>query len=149
MKRPGASWTSKWPVGQVVKTRPFHGCNMGSIPVRVTKTSCSQGSRMFFFISIRFGPTYGNRTARARRLLRRVTQTGTTAGSRPRPTGGAFFRLRRGKLPCLPIYPVQSFFACFLCKDIVAPVFRLRRGSSRAALAPGLEFLCLLSLQRK
>ena len=27
-----------WPVGQAVKTRPFHGCNMGSIPVRVTKT---------------------------------------------------------------------------------------------------------------
>ena len=25
------------PVGQAVKTRPFHGCNMGSIPVRVTK----------------------------------------------------------------------------------------------------------------
>ena len=25
-----------WPVGQAVKTRPFHGCNMGSIPVRVT-----------------------------------------------------------------------------------------------------------------
>ena len=23
-------------VGQAVKTRPFHGCNMGSIPVRVT-----------------------------------------------------------------------------------------------------------------
>ena len=53
-----------WPVGQAVKTRPFHGCNMGSIPVRVTKTSCSQGSRMFFFISMRFGPTYGNRKAR-------------------------------------------------------------------------------------
>ena len=52
------------PVGQAVKTRPFHGCNMGSIPVRVTKTSCSQGSRMFFFISMRFGPTYGNRKAR-------------------------------------------------------------------------------------
>ena len=28
-----------WPVGQAVKTRPFHGCNMGSIPVRVTITS--------------------------------------------------------------------------------------------------------------
>ena len=25
------------PVGQAVKTRPFHGCNMGSSPVRVTK----------------------------------------------------------------------------------------------------------------
>ena len=25
-----------WPVGQAVKTPPFHGGNMGSIPVRVT-----------------------------------------------------------------------------------------------------------------
>ena len=28
--------SQKRPVGQVVKTRPFHGCNMGSNPVRVT-----------------------------------------------------------------------------------------------------------------
>ena len=26
-----------WPVGQAVKTPPFHGDNMGSIPIRVTK----------------------------------------------------------------------------------------------------------------
>jgi hypothetical protein len=25
-----------WPVGQAVKTPPFHGGNMGSIPIRVT-----------------------------------------------------------------------------------------------------------------
>ena len=31
------SWiTSFWPVGQAVKTPPFHGDNMGSIPIRVT-----------------------------------------------------------------------------------------------------------------
>ncbi len=28
-----------WPVGQVVKTPPFHGGNMGSSPVRVTKNT--------------------------------------------------------------------------------------------------------------
>ena len=28
-----------WPVGQAVKTPPFHGGNMGSIPVRVTSSS--------------------------------------------------------------------------------------------------------------
>ena len=28
-----------WPVGQAVKTPPFHGGNMGSSPVRVTKQS--------------------------------------------------------------------------------------------------------------
>ena len=48
---------------------------MGSIPVRVTKTSYSQGSRMFFFISMWFGPTYGNRTARARRPAYRRAKT--------------------------------------------------------------------------
>ena len=31
-----------WPVGQVVKTRPFHGCNMGSSPVRVTNGGLAQ-----------------------------------------------------------------------------------------------------------
>ena len=28
-----------WPVGQAVKTPPFHGGNAGSIPARVTKKS--------------------------------------------------------------------------------------------------------------
>ncbi len=28
--------TIKWPVGQAVKTSPFHGGNRGSIPLRVT-----------------------------------------------------------------------------------------------------------------
>ena len=30
-------FSKKWPVGQAVKTPPFHGDNRGSIPVRVTK----------------------------------------------------------------------------------------------------------------
>ena len=30
------------PVGQEVKTPPFHGSNMGSIPVRVTKKETSE-----------------------------------------------------------------------------------------------------------
>lgn len=29
-----------WPVGQAVKTLPFHGGNMGSIPVRVIYLEC-------------------------------------------------------------------------------------------------------------
>ncbi len=33
------NFKNRRPVGQAVKTRPFHGCNMGSIPVRVTKTA--------------------------------------------------------------------------------------------------------------
>ena len=34
-----------WPVGQVVKTPPFHGGNMGSSPVRVTNDTASQAGR--------------------------------------------------------------------------------------------------------
>ena len=35
------------PVGQVVKTRPFHGCNMGSSPVRVTTSAIRMGCRIY------------------------------------------------------------------------------------------------------
>ena len=35
------------PVGQVVKTRPFHGCNMGSSPVRVTTSAVRMGCRIY------------------------------------------------------------------------------------------------------
>ena len=48
-----------WPVGQAVKTRPFHGCNMGSIPVRVTKTNLNRNTfglgYFSFFIGFSFG----------------------------------------------------------------------------------------------
>ena len=37
------------PVGQAVKTRPFHGCNMGSIPVRVTKNKSVVFATLLFF----------------------------------------------------------------------------------------------------
>ncbi len=41
-----------WPVGQAVKTPPFHGGNMGSIPVRVTTSSQAiQSLRRFFMLS--------------------------------------------------------------------------------------------------
>ena len=36
------------PVGQEVKTRPFHGCNMGSIPVRVIKAFKQRLERFYF-----------------------------------------------------------------------------------------------------
>ena len=43
------------PVGQVVKTPPFHGGNMGSSPVRVTKTTGSAigGACRFVYLSAR------------------------------------------------------------------------------------------------
>ena len=42
-----------WPVGQAVKTRPFHGCNMGSIPVRVTKKLLNLRIEELFRVSVR------------------------------------------------------------------------------------------------
>ena len=38
------------PVGQAVKTPPFHGGNMGSIPVRVTKKEDTQMCVLFFIV---------------------------------------------------------------------------------------------------
>ena len=40
----------KWPVGQAVKTPPFHGGNMGSSPVRVTKENRQDKIPPFFFV---------------------------------------------------------------------------------------------------
>ena len=39
---PLLSVAKKWPVGQVVKTPPFHGGNMGSNPVRVINGGLAQ-----------------------------------------------------------------------------------------------------------
>ena len=44
---------SEWPVGQEVKTPPFHGSNMGSIPVRVTKTESTPFRCAFSFLVTR------------------------------------------------------------------------------------------------
>ena len=46
------------PVGQAVKTPPFHGGNMGSIPVRVTKKDTTHLGGVFL--------PYGNRRGRLR-----------------------------------------------------------------------------------
>ena len=50
-----------WPVGQVVKTPPFHGGNMGSSPVRVTKSRLSLHKTVgvFFFPSRTTGQACG------------------------------------------------------------------------------------------
>ena len=53
------------PVGQAVKTRPFHGCNMGSIPVRVTTPEKSTLKKSAFFIFGRGDPYGLERTRRA------------------------------------------------------------------------------------
>ena len=42
------------PVGQVVKTPPFHGGNMGSSPVRVTRSAPAKQERFFVYRLSRF-----------------------------------------------------------------------------------------------
>ena len=68
------------PVGQAVKTRPFHGCNMGSIPVRVIKYSPQLRLGTVFY------DPYGE-------LLRRRPPPAAETGSRSRASG------RRGQAP--------------------------------------------------
>ena len=58
---------SIWPVGQVVKTPPFHGGNMGSSPVRVTKKS-SILRWGIFHIRTKFEPS-GSKWSAGRQML--------------------------------------------------------------------------------
>ena len=53
---------SNRPVGQAVKTRPFHGCNMGSIPVRVTikRQTLHKGCLFFYCAPHKTEPTCAN-----------------------------------------------------------------------------------------
>ena len=75
-----------WPVGQEVKTRPFHGCNMGSIPVRVTINNLNRmiRFRLFFFVSIRilneYGLFYFRRRCRRRFMPRKTLDTSRECG---------------------------------------------------------------------
>ena len=63
-----------WPVGQVVKTPPFHGGNMGSSPVRVTRTNQSAFGGLICFISSPRNPKQSrtDNTAASVYRLRRV-----------------------------------------------------------------------------
>ena len=61
------------PVGQEVKTRPFHGCNMGSIPVRVTNPEKST-TRVVLF-SFRDGWPVRPRTQRRSRRVRIIASS--------------------------------------------------------------------------
>ena len=77
------------PVGQAVKTRPFHGCNMGSIPVRVTKPEKSTLFRVLFSFSGLVTRTAckrpGGVAAWGREAERRATPTCEAAASLPPP----------------------------------------------------------------
>ena len=147
------------PVGQAVKTRPFHGCNMGSIPVRVIKiippaqagglflcfrtrnrtgrrTAVRNEQSSGLFVSPReipvrvsgrsplamwFGPTYGNRTARARRPAYRRAKTLLRSVFRAREI------LRTGHRSLLPPAQAGGLFLCFRTRNCCAGDRRLRR----------------------
>ena len=64
------------PVGQAVKTRPFHGCNMGSIPVRVMNKIPDLRIRDFFM-----------------QPVRGIEETRRPAGRKKEPSG-LFFSVR-------------------------------------------------------
>ncbi len=69
------------PVGQAVKTPPFHGGNMGSIPVRVTKKKTTPLGVVFF-------------------LVRTGIEEAGTAEQGKKVSGGHFFR--PGEIPFVP-----------------------------------------------
>ena len=81
------------PVGQAVKTRPFHGCNMGSIPVRVTKAPASQEAGAFLYVQPlggqKPGDPYGNCCAGDRRLRRKQGAGAGAAVAEDKPPTGA------------------------------------------------------------
>ena len=52
-----AETRGKWPVGQAVKTPPFHGGNMGSSPVRVTTKRTGKMPVLFVVCFRRMNPS--------------------------------------------------------------------------------------------
>ena len=71
------------PVGQAVKTRPFHGCNMGSIPVRVTTPEKSTLQKSAFFIFGRGDPYAESHPAANAAWVRRRDEGTVAARERP------------------------------------------------------------------
>ena len=61
------------PVGQEVKTRPFHGCNMGSIPARVTTKKKALAKASAFFVVCGLFPYAARYRFAVTGALRRVT----------------------------------------------------------------------------
>ena len=73
------------PVGQAVKTPPFHGGNMGSIPVRVTKKRGHPFGCPLFLLTrgnrLRYGKRYwGNGSFDSLRSLRTTDKWGKPSG---------------------------------------------------------------------
>ena len=67
------------PVGQAVKTPPFHGGNMGSIPVRVTKKADTLKGICFF--AVRTGIEEGGRAKQGKKSVRRWILRRSRAGA--------------------------------------------------------------------
>ena len=112
-------------VGQAVKTRPFHGCNSGSIPLRVTNeksTTLKQGGA--FFISL--VPRSRNRT----RLAPSLTTMAYRLSAKLRPTHLAV-RMRFETLPHrLPWRPCRVGQIPLRVKPRFALITTLKQGGA-------------------
>ncbi len=81
------------PLGQAVKTSPFHGGNMGSIPVGVTKAKESLDIRGFLDKSKQIYPRRGGIAQLGERYPYKVDVTGSSpVVSTNRVTNGTYFR---------------------------------------------------------
>ena len=114
-----------WPVGQEVKTPPFHGGIMGSIPVRVTNnTSC-----LHVFFCDFFGP-----------LVKRLRHRPFTAESWVRFPYGSPFNVLGNSV----ISPFPSFSFIVKIRFVLYLFFTLKMRSSEPWVKhPSALFSCL------
>ena len=114
------------PVGQAVKTRPFHGWNMGSIPVRVIKNTPELRFGGVFYVSRTRNRT-GRRTARgfAGITILRVLRRHGYYAARCSQSINATYRVNRTgriyasptNLPEICIFPNYTLPFCGNCNN--------------------------------
>ena len=91
-----------WPVGQAVKTPPFHGGNMGSIPVRVTKSNQStRGGLIAFAYPPRESKGAGVNDVSVTRQSRDLARPQARIPVRVTTSSQASYRLRRLFMLCI------------------------------------------------
>ena len=99
------------PVGQAVKTPPFHGGNMGSIPVRVTKTK-----QLTFRWAVSFCIIYRESKGAVVNDMPGACQSRDPA----RPQARIPIRVKKKSID-----QVDGLFLYLLCNDDESPVLRV------------------------